>query len=84
MKAFLIIEGLWAIVDPDNSNQEMRSRAKDNEKAGGQIIVRLELFPIGCQRVRLCERPVDAACQHLQGQQESHMWAVEADTAQSI
>ena len=84
MKAFLIIEGLWAVVDPDNSNQETRSKAKDNEKAGGQIILRLKLVPIGCQRVRLCGRPVEQPCQHLQGQEQSHTWAVEADTAQSI
>ena len=42
MKAFLIIEGLWAVVDPDSNDKETRSKSKENEKALGQIILRLE------------------------------------------
>ena len=41
-KAFLIIEGVWAVVDPDNNNADTRAKAKENEKALGHILLRLE------------------------------------------
>ena len=41
-KAFLVIDGLWAVVDPKNDKQDTRAKAKDNEKALGHMILCLE------------------------------------------